>query len=96
MRPSDIRGLLKKEPFEPIRLALSDGRSVLIHHPDQAVVSERHLYVGLARIQRSKPLATPRSGDVFAPDWLLVNLVQITSIEPANGNGRKPARKRGK
>ena len=76
MRLTDIRNLLKKEPFEPICVGLSDGRSVLIRHPDQAVVSERHLYVGLAHVQRSKPLATPRSGETFAPDWLLVNLLQ--------------------
>ena len=86
MHATDIRKLLKTEPFEPIRLGLSDGRAVLIRHPDQVVVSQRHLYVGLARVQRSKPMATPRSGDTFAPDWLLVNLVHITSIEPADGN----------
>ncbi|MCH8153249.1 MAG: hypothetical protein IH830_12865 [Planctomycetes bacterium] len=93
MRATDIKNLLKTEPFAPIRVGLSDGRSVLIRHPDQAVVSERHLFVGLAKVQRSRPLATPRSGDVFAPDWLLVNLLQITSVEPDDGAARKPKRK---
>ncbi|MGD2109250.1 MAG: hypothetical protein PVI86_07645 [Phycisphaerae bacterium] len=96
MRAADVRNLLKQEPFEPVRLGLSDGRAVVIRHPDQAVVSERHLYVGLARVERSKPLSTPRSGDVFAPDWLLVGLVQISPAEPANGKRRsEPSRKRG-
>ncbi len=94
MRGTDIKNLLKNEPFEPIRLGLSDGRSVLIRHPDQVVLSQRHLYVGLSRVQRSKPLSTPRSGDTFASDWLLVNLVHITSIEPANSGGGKSTRRR--
>ena len=93
MYAAGIRKLLKTEPFEPIRLGLSDGRAVLIRHPDQVVVSQRHLYVGLARVQRSKPMATPRSGDTFAPDWLLVNLFHITSIEPADGNRVNRTRK---
>lgn len=96
MRGADIRKLLKKEPFEPIRLGLSDGRSVLIRHPDQAVVSERHVYVGLARVQRSRPLATPQSGDTLAPDWLLVNLMHIATVEPADNQRPKTARKRRK
>ena len=60
MVAQDLRKLLKAEPFEPVRLGLSAGRSVLIRHPDQVVVSDRHVYVGLAQLERSAPLATPR------------------------------------
>ena len=96
MRPADIRKLLKAEPFQPIQVGLSDGRSVLIRHPDQAVVSERCVFFGLATIERSGPLATPTSGDAIAPDWILLNLLQITSVEPINGvRRRRPKRKTG-
>ncbi len=83
-RPGDIRKLLKGEPFAPMRVGLSDGRSVLVRHPDQVVVADRHLLVGLAQIEGSRPLATPRTGDAIARDWMIINLVQITTIEPAN------------
>jgi hypothetical protein len=87
MRPQDIRKLLKQEPFEPIRLALSDGRSVVIRHPDQVVVSERYVYVGLARLERTPPLATPESGEAFPTDWILVNVLHVTSAEPLGKAG---------
>ena len=93
MRPTELRKLLKTEPFEPIRLGLSDGRAVTIRHPDQAVVAERHLLVGLATIERSGPLATPRSGQAIARDWLIVNLLHIATVEPADGSSPRSKRK---
>ena len=93
MRPNDLKKLLKSEPFEPIMLALSDGRSVTIRHPDQAVVAERHILVGLATIERSGPLRTPGTGDAVARDWIIVNLLHIASIEPVSPNGKKPRRR---
>ena len=96
MRASDIKRFLKAVPFSPISLALSDGRSVLIRHPDQAVVSERYIYIGLARLERTKPLATPKSGDAIARDFIWLNLLHITAIEPANNRNAKPKRKRRK
>lgn len=105
MRAADIVDLLKKERFEPFVLGLSDGRSVLIRHPDQAVVTERHILVGLAKIGRSKPLATPASGDTIAKDWMLVNVLHVTTIEPLesdkkekngkNGRRKRPPKRRG-
>lgn len=93
----DLRKLLKAEPFQAVRLGLSDGRSVLIRHPDQVVVSDRYVYVGLARLERSAPLATPRRPDALPKDWLWINILHVTMVEPADerSNGRKsPARRR--
>ena len=96
MRAADIKKLLKTEPFEPIRLGLSDGRSVLIKHPDQVVVSQHYLYVGLARLDTSPPLATPTSGDAIAKDWLWVNLLHVVTIEPHNKNNKRVGKRRRK
>lgn len=71
-------------PFEPIEVALSDGRSVIIRHPDQVVVSERHLIVGVAQVRRTRLLSTPSRSESIAKDWLLVNLVHIVTGEPTN------------
>jgi len=86
MIAQDLRKLLKAEPFEPMRLALSDGRSVLIRHPDQVVVSERQVYVGLAQLERSAPAATPDRADVLPKDWLWINILHVASVEPENGD----------
>ncbi len=97
MRPEEFRKILRTQPFEPVRIGLSDGRSILVRHPDQVVVADRHVLVGLAKLERSKPLATPRSGDAIAKDWMIINLLQITAIEPdngANGRSRSPRRRK--
>ena len=94
MRPEEFRKLLRARPFEPLRIGLSDGRSVLVRHPDQVVVAERHLLVGLAKLERSRPLATSRNGDAIAKDWLIINLLQITAIEPEGGVNGRPRMKR--
>jgi hypothetical protein len=97
MNARDLRKLLRAEPFEPVRLGLSDGRSVLIRHSHQVVVSDRHVYVGLAKLKRSAPLATPRRADAPPKDWLWINILHVVSVEPANGRGnagRRPATRR--
>ncbi len=96
MRGSRIRKLLHSEPFEPLRISLSDGRCLLVRHPDQVVVTERHLLVGLARIESSKPMATPRSADAVARDWMIINLLHISTIEPQTGNGHRASAARGR
>ncbi|MEW6251209.1 MAG: hypothetical protein AB1716_11220 [Planctomycetota bacterium] len=88
MIAADLRKILKAEPFEPVRLGLSDGRSVLIRHPDQVVVSERHVYVGLAQVERSRPLTTPRKADAIPKDWLWLSILHVVSVEPVDGQTR--------
>ena len=94
----DLRKLLKAEPFVPVRMGLSDGRPVLILHPDQVVVSDRHVYVGLAQLERSAPLATPGRADALPKDWLWISILHVVSAEPANGRSssrrRLPPRRR--
>jgi hypothetical protein len=94
MRPDEIRKLLRFDQFVPLRIGLSDGRSVLVRHPDQVFVAERHLLVGLAKLETSLPLVTPRNGDRVVKDWIIINLVQITGIEPVgHANGKPRARR---
>ncbi len=97
MRPDEIRKLLRVDEFGPLRIGLSDGRSVLVRHPDQVFVAERHLLVGLAVLERTRPLVTPSTGDRVVKDWMIINLVQITGIEPVeslNGKIKKKSPKR--
>lgn len=89
MRPDEIREPLRADKFVPLLIGLRDGRSVLVRHPDQVFVAERHILVGLAKLERSRPMATPRTGDRVVKDWMIINLAQITSIEPVESlNGK--------
>ncbi len=92
MQAEELRTLLKSQPFEPIALSLSDGRMITIRHPDQAAVSMRKLFVGLAKIKRPRRLATPSDGESVAKDWILVDLTHIVSAEPENGHHGKKRR----
>ncbi len=98
MRPTELRELLRRKPFLPLRVGLADGRCIIVRHPDQVVVAERNLLIGLARIERSRPMLTPARSETIAREWLIVSLVQITTIEPENGtNGRlHGSRRRGR
>ena len=93
LRPSQLRKMLKVQPFVPIRVCLSDGRAVIIRHPDQAVVSESMLFVGVTKVERSKPSLSPRTSEEIAKDWVLVNLLHVATVEPVNRNVRSRARK---
>ena len=87
MGADEVRQLLKKRPFAPIAMSLSDGRTVEVRHPDQVVVTRRHVFVGLAQVKKqARSLATP-TDDGVAKDWLFIDLVHIVSVEPSNGQG---------
>lgn len=96
VRSHEMKQRLRADPFTSLRLCLSDGRSVLIRCPDQAAVSQRMLFVGVTKVERSRPSVTPSNGDIVAKDWMLINLLQITAVEPTNGFGASSTRKRRK
>lgn len=94
LRPDEIRRILRADQFVPLRIGLADGRCVLIRHPDQVFVAERHLLIGLATLETSEPLLTPTTGDRVVKDWMIVNRVQITGIEPEEKRNGRPKTRR--
>lgn len=47
MRAEDVVEVLRKHPFEPFRLYLTDGTSYEIRHPDMAIVFPAKMIVAL-------------------------------------------------
>jgi hypothetical protein len=82
MRAAEIRRFLQERPFRPIRVGLSDGRYVLIRHPDQAIVTPNYLMAGVTKIGRSEPLITPDSSDTIPREAFWIDLVHVVSVEP--------------
>lgn len=95
MIAQDLRKVLKKEPFKPVRLCLSDERAVVIRHPDQVVVSDRHVYVGLATLESSSRLSTPKDGETIGKDWLWISIFHVAAVEPVNGYSGHSKRRTG-
>lgn len=73
MRAEELRDMLKAAPFRPIRLHLSNGRTVDIRHSDMATVSRSLVAVGEA-------------GEAGVAERILhFNLLHIVEIEPIDG-----------
>jgi len=87
MQADEITKLLSVRPFEPFRLRMTDGSSVVIRHPEQALVTARRIFIGLPAKHAARELATPATNRP-ADDWTLVDPIHVVAIEP-NG-GRKP------
>lgn len=72
MRPDELLEEIRKKPFEPFRLHLSDGTSYEVRHPDMVMVG------------RGKVLVfTPASGQpgIFER-YDAVNLLHVVRLEP--------------
>ena len=41
MAPNDILHALRTKPFEPIRVSMTDGKSIDLYHPEMCMVGNR-------------------------------------------------------
>ncbi|MGA8348724.1 MAG: hypothetical protein WB773_13150 [Isosphaeraceae bacterium] len=71
MAPEDLRDLLRKQPFEPFRLVMTDGVGLDIRHPDLLWVGRRIAMVGL----------TGEPGQTFFERAVQVDLLHVIRIE---------------
>lgn len=73
MTPQAINQELKKEPFTPFRLKISDGSTVDVHNPGLVFISNLSVYVFYPEANDPKS----RVGD-----WRLISLPHVVSFEP--------------
>ena len=74
MRPDEIREHLRKQPFQPIRLFVSDGPHYDVRHPELMFVTRTEVVIGLD----AKKNGLPERSAYIDP-------VHITRIESING-----------
>jgi hypothetical protein len=55
MRPSDIRARLLKQPFEPVRLFVSDGATYDVRHPEMAIVGPTEVVIAVGGTKLKLP-----------------------------------------
>lgn len=77
MRAEDIRNHLRKQPFQPISLFLSDGSKYEVHHPEMMMVGRTEVVIGISG----------GNGEVF-DRFAYCDPVHITRIEPVDGQGK--------
>jgi hypothetical protein len=78
MNQVELLRVLRKQPFEPFRLCLSDGTTYDIRHPDQCSVGRTTAHVGVPK----------RAGTETFQDIVLCALLHITHIEPLMDSAR--------
>lgn len=71
MDPKALASELEREPFIPLRLHLSDGRTVDVHNPDLAIISRLSLYL----------FRTDRLHRHLAEDRHVLSLRHIVGVE---------------
>jgi hypothetical protein len=72
MRPESLRDELHRQPFVPLRVYLTDGKTYDIRHPEMAIVTSREVYVG-------REETSPGSGIARGLD--LVSLLHVVRVE---------------
>ena len=79
MTPTAIRDHLRKEPFQPIAVHLSDGASYEIRHPENAAISVAELAIAIGG-----------NDEQVATQMVYCDPQHVTRIEPLP---RTPTRK---
>ena len=84
MRPKEILTHLRRQPFAPIRVHVSDGASYDVSHPEMMAVTTAVVFI-----------AQPPEADGVPERSVYCDPVHITRIEPLNGTRpkRRPKRK---
>ena len=78
MRPEELRNLLRRRPFIPIRIHLTDGTVYDVRHPEMALLTRSTVEIGTERKQ----------GSGIADDVVYCSLVHIVRVENLNGQQR--------
>jgi hypothetical protein len=71
MSPQEVLVYLRRQPFEPFRIHLTDGTVYEVRHPDQCIVTQRAVHVAL-----------PAPDAVYARGLATYALLHITRMEP--------------
>jgi hypothetical protein len=70
--PESLLAELHRQPFVPLRVHLTDGKTYEIRHPEMAMVTSREVYVG-------REETSPGSGIARGLD--LVSLLHVVRVE---------------
>ena len=75
MRAEELRSLLARRPFVPIRLHLTDGVTYDVRHPEMAFLTRSTVEIGLEE----------KEGSGIADQVIYCSLVHVVRVENLNG-----------
>jgi hypothetical protein len=71
MRAHELRDVLRRQPFEPIRVCLTTGQTYEILHPEFAALTATSLFVG-----------SPSAADELPVRMVQCDLRHVVAVEP--------------
>ncbi len=77
MEADELLNVIKRQPFEPVRIHVSDGAFYDVKHPDQVLISRRWVHIGVPG----------NNGGVFQRIHIVAYL-HITRIQPLEAAGQ--------
>jgi hypothetical protein len=80
MVPEELRNVLRQQPFEPVRLVMTDGQGYDIRHPDLLWIGRDAAMVGL----------TGNPAQTFFERSVRVDVQHIVHLEPLAAPSQKP------
>lgn len=80
MRSENVLNHVRRTPFQPFRLTLTDGRTYVVRHPELAMVGRSSVIIGLPSEQVSEPIF-----DRFV-DISLLHIMQIDPVPAASAS----------
>lgn len=80
MTVQTFRDLLRRQPFQPFRLTMTDGRTFDVRYRARAFLTRSELLVG-----------TGDAKDEIPEEFKICPLSHITAVEPLDPAGPKPA-----
>jgi hypothetical protein len=78
MRAQELQGHVRKRPFVPFRVFLSDGSRHEVRHQEFILITQREVAI-----------ATPSRVDEIPERSVYIDPLHITRIEPINGKNRQ-------
>jgi hypothetical protein len=82
MRRDDILEALRRRPFQPIRLYVSDGATYEIRHPEMVLIARHSAVVGHPDTDSPPPAVEKLT---------YVDLLHITRMETIGSSGASPS-----
>lgn len=73
MAPDELAGALRRRPFVPFRLTLTEGSTYEVRHPESCMAGRRSAVIGLT---------APGATDLLFDRSVTVDLLHIVKLEP--------------
>jgi hypothetical protein len=70
MSPEEFESVLKTQPYVPVRIHMSNGRTHELRHPDNAIIGDEVVAIGVYENGSERPRIR------------LLSLININEIEP--------------